>query len=365
MYNTPANFDINTTLCLACSSSLPPLKGKSTAPGPHTDIYITHCCKRPICPSCLKSNPRLARYDPCLSCLGGVDVVGSGSRQRTLLAREFALRSQNASLTPQNIDGAVREEDTFILGDDEDEDEDMLSAVSRPPPPPYEPISDDIQANTLLPPSEVPADTVDEQGGDRPLPEGGNIAPKKYYIARNDTLQGIALRFALDGRELCRINKFPASALSTTPHLLHTRSFIMLPPSAKLPASFQIPNAEEKEREAKRARERAQKKVQTLTKEVDWRVAKAYVALADDPDTQEEFSFKKKEMGLKGEGSSGQGSSSNLESVAIQRYLDDAEWEERERREGRGVNLPRFPFLNNKEGSSSKLGGAGLFGRWK
>lgn len=93
----------------------------------------------------------------------------------------------------------------------------------------------------------------------------------------------------LQGRELCRINNLPPSALSTTPHILHTRAFITLPPSARFPGGAQnvsaAAQAKDIERERRLARERAEKRVQTLTKEVDWRVAKAYVALADAHDT--------------------------------------------------------------------------------
>ncbi|KAJ7773159.1 hypothetical protein B0H16DRAFT_1233858, partial [Mycena metata] len=98
-------------LCLACSSSLPP---KPTEP-----IFTTRCCTRPICPSCISANPRLARYDPCLACLGGVGVVGAATASSS--------GSWNATLVQQssrNVDGAVRDEDTFVLvnGDEDDEE---------------------------------------------------------------------------------------------------------------------------------------------------------------------------------------------------------------------------------------------------
>ena len=81
------------------------------------------------------------------------------------------------------------------------------------------------------------------------------------------------------------------------------------------------------EREARRARERAEKRFQTVTKETDWRVAKAYVALAedteDDPSGKEDAS-KKRTL------------ETSTEGRATDQYLDDAEWEAQERREGRG-----------------------------
>lgn len=89
---------------------------------------------------------------------------------------------------------------------------------------------------------------------------------------------------------------------------------------------------EEAEREAQRVRERAEKKLQTLTKEVDWRVAKVYVALAETatPYHMDQHDLKRKELGSgnldrdrtgKGKG--------KLESMAVDAYLDDDEWEAR------------------------------------
>jgi hypothetical protein len=121
-----------------------------------------------------------------------------------------------------------------------------------------------------------------------------------------------------------------------TPHLLHTRSFLILPPTSKPHPSLKLDSAEEKAREDKLVRERAEKKVQMLTKEVDWRVAKAYVALADDEEEQEEFYAKQKELGEGGSSAAG------LESLAIGRYLDDEEWETGERSAGRGIQFKRL-----------------------
>ncbi|KAF8841787.1 hypothetical protein BDN67DRAFT_900700, partial [Paxillus ammoniavirescens] len=101
---------LSLTLCLACSSSLPP---KAQA----GDIFLTPCCLRPICPSCLSSNPRLARYNPCLSCLGGAGVISASSSRRNVLG----LSSLSKDV---NIDGSIRDEDMFVLGDDEDDDSD-------------------------------------------------------------------------------------------------------------------------------------------------------------------------------------------------------------------------------------------------
>jgi hypothetical protein len=113
---------------------------------------------------------------------------------------------------------------------------------------------------------------------------------------------------------------------------------------------------EDREREAQHRRERAEKRLQTLTKEVDWQVAKAYIALADDPDDEteeaEEYSRKRKEAGI----ASGSGSGpSNLEERAIERYLDDEEWEAMQGRDGYKVGLSGFPSVKGSgEGGTAR-----------
>lgn len=91
--------------------------------------------------------------------------------------------------------------------------------------------------------------------------------------------------------------------------------------------------------------------MQTLTKEVDWRVAKAYVALANDPEDVENFGVKQKEMGG---GDSKLRMKSCLEAVAVDRYLEDEGWEEDERRAGRGHDLMPFPYANGWNTASRK-----------
>ncbi|KAJ6494733.1 hypothetical protein C8R47DRAFT_974246 [Mycena vitilis] len=296
-----------TVLCLACSSSLPPKSAEQ--------VFTTPCCSRPICPQCITANPRLARYNPCLACLGGVDVVGAGSSTATF--------KQPAS-TNRNLDGAVRDEDTFVLGDDDDED--------------LEPSDPSLAAAAAA------------EGSS----ENETSAPSKYYIKRGDTLQGIALRFGLDGRTLCRLNNLPPSTLSTTPHILHTRAFLTLPPSAQaqLQASDTAPNsAEERAREVSRIRERAEKRLQTLTKEVDWRVARAYIALADDPEEAYDYARKQKELGAV--------AAQGLEAVAIDRYLDDLDWESEQLRVGRAARIAPYPasVVSSQQGLFKSIAG--------
>ena len=181
----------STTLCLACSSSMPPFKSSLS-------LFITSCCNRPICPQCLQSNPRLARHNPCLACLSGVGAINTTSRN---------LGKQVVNL---NVDGAVRDEDNFAIGDDEEEEEEKVEDQTEPsqsgPPPPY--------------PESTPLSTAAEEAASQRLNTNANVAgggtstspknhsqemleesarsgPSKYYIKSSDSLQGIALRFGL------------------------------------------------------------------------------------------------------------------------------------------------------------------------
>jgi len=253
--------DCNTTLCLACSSSLPPSKSKLSA-----GLFITSCCTRPICHDCLASNPRLARYDPCLACLGGVGAINAGNNKGKQVQRLNI-----------NVDGAVRDEDTFVVGDDEDEsgDEQTGGPDCRPssPPPPYV-ASLPAMPMDELEPSTPEVSTASEAShtntANGSSTEISTPSPSQYYIKPGDNLLGIALRFGVNGRELCRLNNLPPSTLTTTPHILHTRVSLTLPLSARSKSKSPLNGADptaDKEQEARITRQRAEKRLQTLTKE--------------------------------------------------------------------------------------------------
>jgi hypothetical protein len=154
----------------------------------------------------------------------------------------------------------------------------------------------------------------------------------------------------MQGHELCRLNNLPPSTLRTTPHLLHTRRYLILPSSARqLPVSSSNENVEEvRERDARIQRERAEKRLQMFTKEVDWHVAKAYVALADDAQETDEYDWKRKEGSLQGI------APSNLVERAIGKYLDDEEWEANARKDGGKVGPSGAPFVNGWDNSEDR-----------
>lgn len=160
-------------LCLACSCSLP-----SSSKPFKAATFHTKCCEKPICANCLEKNPRLQRYDPCLLCLSGAGAVGGSSKGRF---RDGAR---------VNVDGAVIEEDVFVLGDADGESEtesdtpaDILNTMK-------------MSSATC---SSHDSSMKEQAVGDVQLDAQNPVIadPSKYYIQPGDTLQGISLRFGL------------------------------------------------------------------------------------------------------------------------------------------------------------------------
>jgi hypothetical protein len=307
----------NTPLCLACASSLPPRL-------PADKTFRTRCCGRPICPGCLESRPRLANYDPCLACLSGVGATSSSG----------------AATKAPSPPPLAQAEELFSIGDEDDAEperdpEDAADAA----PPPYD-------ASAAAPPDLAPEHAAAPPPAPPAAPVDPAAAPAKrlYHLKPHDTLAGLALRFGVSTRALCVANGLPPAAARASPHLLHTRTSVLVPPPAGAlsglttlvfdaadadPAEDEDP-AERRAREARRARERAAVRLQTLTKEQDGLVARAYVALADDADADEQIAraAKMKEAGRPLAGAAG------LEGSAVDAYLEDAEWEAEMRARG-------------------------------
>lgn len=111
---------------------------------------------------------------------------------------------------PTNIDGAVRDEDVFVLGGEEEDEEgtnDLSDADAKiaPPTPPPAYRSRDVPAshstqnmNETNVNSDVAAHhEVGKTDGLVTEPET-SAHPQRYYISPNDTLLGIALKYKLD-----------------------------------------------------------------------------------------------------------------------------------------------------------------------
>ncbi|CDS01375.1 hypothetical protein, partial [Sporisorium scitamineum] len=124
---------------------------------------------------------------------------------------------------------------------------------------------------------------------------------RQYWLRKTDTLQSISIRFAVSTNELCLLNSLPRTVLSSSPHLLHTRSFILIPAHAvekqlasnpELAHSLKGPPRKSAQEKTSTARRTAEARFRaTLAKTggggggetpADEKAARAYVGLAED-----------------------------------------------------------------------------------
>lgn len=212
-------------------------------------------------------------------------AVGSKSQGK----RRAEAGKGSAAVEVGNVDGAVRDEDLFAIGDEEDEDGEEMDdghdsltdgdsgpgeEVSSTPPPAYVELGDEAsQSWSAARPgyNAVEKNSVDVQGihGDlvdksdtlskaNEQLEVSSSPPSKYYIRPGDTLTGIALRFGIDVRLSLFLTSFnltdvflsgPYTLPPEPPSAEHTQHnppppshpYICYPPSlsqAPCPASF-------------------------------------------------------------------------------------------------------------------------------
>ncbi|QRW17879.1 hypothetical protein RhiXN_02803 [Rhizoctonia solani] len=200
--------------------------------------------------------------------------------------------------------GRDNEAETFILGDSDEEDDSGLApkhvkpdAVDdRPPTPPK-----------VLETTEVPS------VANSALPQSYT-----YYIKPRDTVTGIALKHGVD-----------YSYDYTTPFTYHSYH---TPASSRLACTIPPPPDLEQRSEA-RAKERAGKAFQAITKETDWGIAQTYVSLleVEDVDVKE---GKRRMIDTR--------SKEGKQAMAVDRYLDDNAWEEEQERLGWSRASNRF-----------------------
>jgi hypothetical protein len=133
---------------------------------------------------------------------------------------------------------------------------------------------------------------------------------RQYWLRTNDTLMSLSLRFKVNASVLCKLNDLPPSTLTSTPHLIHTRRFLLIPAravddllnaspeqSSQLEAALQGPAPMSRRAKVDRARKQAQSRFRALvlqgtavdrrkasetTTPCDERAARAYIALMEE-----------------------------------------------------------------------------------
>lgn len=142
---TPTSPAMNEEVCLACSGGIPP--GAQPA-------HITGCCARLLCSACVRGNPRLARYNPCLLCLSGPSALAASSgitrdvRGSSSPAICQASQPSTSSFIHQanthgvsvdsgksiNLNGSLRDEDVFVVGDEDEDDDAEVKGIRNDAP---------------------------------------------------------------------------------------------------------------------------------------------------------------------------------------------------------------------------------------
>ncbi|WWC73397.1 uncharacterized protein I206_107364 [Kwoniella pini CBS 10737] len=306
--------------CQTCSSELTSTSIKTS--------FITPCCTTPICGNCIKRNPRLKEYIPCLRCGDPRthELRGGG--------RNNLLRNNNGG--NNTIQG---EEVVFEIGDDDDEEEEELDL-----PPNYDDIS---PSNNLFQnidnPNSNQADDVsnndipsDEPSQDE---EDYEIVEITHKVQKGDTILSIARKYASDPHELLLLNKIPFEAISNHSRIIQTRKSIIISNRKILKSKItqksqfdQQQQQQEEETKVKQEREKQRqiKKFQLLTKNLDSNIANTYLNLSE---LEESFFINNKFNHDSGETINGNKKKQlkidklNREQRALESFFDDENWE--------------------------------------
>lgn len=140
------------------------------------------------------------------------------------------------------------------------------------------------------------------------------------------------------GHVLCTLNKLPISTLTTTPHLLHAKPFILLPPGARPSTSTEplLPAPLERKRLIVR-------RFQVAVKCPDWAVAQAYCDQVFQK-REDEARFVRENRAARGEAAADVEVREGGElEEAIEAFQADERWEREQRNlkgKGKGVFAP-------------------------
>lgn len=328
--------------CLTCFAQVPP---------PALPKSVVHsCCARPVCSTCLLAMPRLATF--CPFCEGVDHALRRGPRRDVTRAGQVVFDMDSAMEEPGCEDvGAppayqASSDGAFVLGEEDGEGQrtPQLLQTSRlgVKQGPAHGLIDRSKAATVSNPSTTCMETMTaslrkslsgsageagEGSASRPahsaVPSMGSGALKptgremqagsgltrQYWLRPSDTLTSLSLRFKVNASTLCKLNDLPLSTATTTPHLVHTRQYLLIPETAILSAlstqsdvdglesALKGPEAQSRKLKIQRARREAQLKFRTtvaksdsMTRDrgrdeeatvCDDRAAKAYIALME------------------------------------------------------------------------------------
>ncbi|GAA5909829.1 hypothetical protein JCM5296_001830 [Sporobolomyces johnsonii] len=316
-------------LCIACSATL---DSDSSAPTssekPQSPVVFS--CRHAVCGRCITKRRRLAQA--CIMCQSAHDVLGSGTSSRA--SSKAPTPSASSSRLPAYSAPAQDQAGDFVLGDDSDVEDDA-------PPPPLDALFD----------GEQPPAYEDE--GAPPVLDDKREQCSLHYLKPDETLLGLSMRYGVPGHLLCSMNKLPLSTLSTTPHLVHTLPFLLLPPSASPSTSTAplLPAPLERRRLVVR-------RFQMQTRCADWAVAAAYVdQVFKRREVEAEF-VRQNRAARAGERGEGEGEREGEGVVvreggeldeAVEAWRRDERWEREQQAQGKGKGV-----IGSKLGSTGQ-----------
>ncbi|GAC96507.1 hypothetical protein PHSY_004087 [Pseudozyma hubeiensis SY62] len=417
-WTPPRFYTMQTTsqLCLACSSTIPPNAKPAS-------IFVHGCCSRPVCENCVVSNPRLITF--CPICEDAHAAFRKGPRGDVTRKGEVVFDFDSATgreeqEEQEGVEPPPYSEGTeevgagkFVIdaGDEEGEvvkekrpalltrqaSKSVAEAEVDVAPQSAALATNDISSDSNLTGIRRkvdPHNTVSSSSFSSSTPSSGST--RQYYLRKTDTLQSIAIRFAISPNELCLLNSLPRAVLSTSPHLLHTRSFILLPSQAvekqltsnpDLLSSLEGPprrSAREKTTAARRTAEakfRASLAKSTGETPADERAARAYIGLAEDEmrwvDFGEGVDGDGVPRGYEREGKGGDGEMweaqmdtarrLRFEAIlkhALGKWEMDSDWERAQRAKGLDPTDVSKPLPPSNAPTLTQTGHKGTVGKW-
>ncbi|KAM0788379.1 hypothetical protein ACM66B_001519 [Microbotryomycetes sp. NB124-2] len=174
------------------------------------------------------------RFKGCVLCQSAQDVLATPNRA--------------SKPTNEKHPRLENDQTDFVLGsDDEDEASEMTNAARLPSPSPP-PASLVDQPPPAYDEHAIPAQVASHHLDKDEKVRGQQDKLSVHYINPDETLLGLSLQYRVDGRYLCQLNKLHPSALTTSPQLLHTLPFLLLPPSVDSKSSEPLLSAEQERR---------------------------------------------------------------------------------------------------------------------
>ncbi|KAK4705413.1 large subunit ribosomal protein L24e, partial [Phenoliferia sp. Uapishka_3] len=295
-------------LCLTCSSTLDSLSlpthsnSEKFEPPP----LLLPCGVHSVCGRCQRQR-QLATS--CILCESVLDSSPPATKKRGAKPASSSNFTAGSAVAHAGLP-SYEEVDDFVIGD-EDDDEGAVGETEKEGPPAY---------------GEEAAQPAPAEKGGEDMSSG---QMQVHYLRPEETLLGLSMKYRESGQLLCRLNKLPLSTLSTTPHLLHTLPFLLLPPTSSSASSSPLhPPFLERRRLILR-------RFQVHTRCSDWAMANFYVS-AIFRERDAEYEMVKANRVARGESVEGLGPREGDElEEAIAAYEKDQKWEDGQKGKGK------------------------------